>query len=173
MRDLYRDDWSVVDIAVEMGTSRETIRYHLGRSGVVFRARGMQTARAKAKYSGEKHHGWKGGRRIETSGYVRLLARDHPDADKDGYVLEHRVVIERHILNTNPGHPAVVNGHIDWTQWVAHHKNGNKADNRLRNLELLERSKHYSWMHFHDDTRALRNEIARLQRLLDEHGISY
>lgn len=174
MRRLYeQSEWSIEDTAGHFGTTRETIRYHLLRMGVTLRPRGMQTERARAKYSGERHHGWKGGRSIDSHGYVHLLARKHPDADKDGYVLEHRFVMERHVLKTNPKHPSVVDGRVDWKRWVAHHKNGNKSDNRLRNLELLPREAHHSWMHYQDEAKEMRNEIARLQRLLDENGIAY
>lgn len=99
--------------------------------------------------------------------------RGHHDADKDGYVLEHRYVLEKHLLKNHPHHTSIVDSKVDWGHWVAHHKNGDKADNRVRNLQILERGKHHSWMHYREEAQAFRNEIARLQRILDEHGMAY
>src|SRR3990167_9345289 len=46
---------------------------------------------------GEKHHNWKGGRNKDSSGYVNIYQPYHPNADKRGYVLEHRLITEKHI----------------------------------------------------------------------------
>ena len=63
-------------------------------------------------------------------GYVYIHAPAHPYATKRGYVMEHRLVIERSIERlTLP------------TEHV-HHKDGNRNNNRLSNLELLDGVEH-------------------------------
>lgn len=73
---------------------------------------------------GEKHRDWKGGRKVDKSGYILVRAPDHPHASIGGYVREHRLVMEAHLgRHLTPGE-------------VVHHINGEKADNRIENLEL-------------------------------------
>lgn len=65
------------------------------------------------------------------NGYILILMPEHPLADRNGYVREHRVIMEKHLgryLNR-------------WTEDV-HHINGIKTDNRIENLQLLSRSEH-------------------------------
>jgi hypothetical protein len=73
---------------------------------------------------GAKNHNWKGGRTVGTAGYVEMLAPDHPRADSKGYVREHILVYEA-------AYGPVPKG------YVVHHKNGDKQDNRLENLEAM------------------------------------
>jgi hypothetical protein len=74
---------------------------------------------------GVKNHGWRGGRTIDKDGYVLIKMPDHPYATNTGYVREHRLVMEQLL------------GRYLEPEEVVHHKNGNKADNRIENLELF------------------------------------
>jgi HNH endonuclease len=171
MKSLYASGYSHLDISEHFGCNRETIRYHLKKMGVESRCVGMQTDIAKAKYSRERHHGWKGGRYLN-HGYWSILNKEHPQSDNDGYVPEHRYLIEQYLLENDKSHPALENGVLS-KDWVVHHINGIKSDNRLENLEPLHKSKHHSWLHYKQDIENLNNEVLRLKDILNRHKISY
>ncbi|MEM3041212.1 MAG: HNH endonuclease signature motif containing protein [Nitrososphaerota archaeon] len=79
---------------------------------------------------GPKNPSWNGGHYKGKDGYVRILVPDWPSATKDGYVLEHRYVMEKAL------------GRILKENEQIHHKNGIKDDNRLENLEILIKKTH-------------------------------
>lgn len=79
---------------------------------------------------GDKSKSWKGGKKATKSGYIQISKRGYPGTDKNGYILEHRYVMEQHLgrqLKKNE---------------IIHHKNGNKIDNRIENLEIMDITKH-------------------------------
>ena len=79
---------------------------------------------------GEKAYGWKGGRIINFQGYVMIYKPNHPHALTETYALEHRLVMEKHL------------GRYLKHNEEVHHKNGNRQDNRLKNLCLHTKSSH-------------------------------
>lgn len=87
-------------------------------------------AKQRAAISGEKNYHWSGGRKMHSGGYVLVYAPDHPRRDRNGFVLEHRLVMERAI------------GRYLSEDELVHHINGDKTDNRIENLELTDRAQH-------------------------------
>lgn len=80
--------------------------------------------------SKENHCRWKGGVRLGDKGYVRVMNLGHPEADKHGYVYEHRLVAERII------------GRLLYENEVVHHKNGHRDDNSIDNLVVMDIGQH-------------------------------
>lgn len=82
----------------------------------------IQPAKYPIKY---EHYNWQGGH-TNHRGYVMVHAPDHPACQGNSrkYVREHRLVMENHLGRYLEPHENV------------HHINGDRADNRLENLEL-------------------------------------
>lgn len=78
----------------------------------------------------EKQPHWKGGKSIISTGYIIIRANGHPRAHKNNYILEHRLIMEKHL-----GRPLKKSEDV-------HHINGIKTDNRIENLITLTKSKH-------------------------------
>lgn len=87
---------------------------------------------------------WAGGVSCTSDGYITESAPDHPFASS-GRVLQHRLVVERHLLSANPDSKALVqignNKYLD-PQLVVHHKNLDRKDNRIENLQVMTNSDH-------------------------------
>lgn len=92
----------------------------------------------------------KTGTKIEHSkGYILVYSPDHPFCNKNKYVFEHRLVLEKHLRETDPDHRSLieVDGALFLRKtWISHHKNEDKQDNKIGNLEpktiKMHRRKH-------------------------------
>jgi len=100
------------DAAGISGVSRYC-RYHKAR----LKRYGDPTIHRIAKYRSDY-------RVVNINGYVEVQHPDTANLPFTKYILEHRLVMEQHV-----GRPLFDHENV-------HHKNGNRADNRLENLEL-------------------------------------
>ena len=112
---------------------------------------------------GEKGNGWKGGRHTEKGGYVKVFLNlgdfFYPMATRGGYVLEHRLVMARHLKRCLQ----------PWE--IVHHKGTkypkgsieNRSDNRIENLQLVQEMQHKQITIFENMVRVLEKRILRLE----------
>jgi hypothetical protein len=87
--------------------------------------------------SGSTSPSWKGGRRIDSYGYVKLNIPGHPFADSTKYVREHLVVATE----------AYGEKYIRENGGCVHHINGDKQDNRLKNLWVCTAEQNIKYNH--------------------------
>lgn len=73
---------------------------------------------------GKDNPRWNNGRHL-SHGYIEIASPDHPHRNCQGYVFEHRLVMEKHL------------GRFLTPKEVVHHINGIKDDNRIENLILF------------------------------------
>lgn len=84
-----------------------------------------------AAHKGRTSFAWKGGKHTDANGYVMVWNPGHPNAkggrDKS-YVAEHRMVMSNYLVR-----PLLRSEQV-------HHRNGDRSDNRIENLELWSTS---------------------------------
>lgn len=113
---------SQTSIAKGLGTTQEVISRFLVRNGI-------EPVNRRRPQRGEQNPLWRGGR-TQVKGYVGIrLPDDDPMVSMridNGYVLEHRLLMARAL-----GRPLT-------RDETVHHINGDRADNRLENLQLRQ-----------------------------------
>jgi len=148
---MYNDGMSAVEIAKELGVTYQCIYDRLAEAGVKTRSRKDQIAAMmeRGTYNvpkGENHKNWKGGKTISNGGYVGIKVEG-----KRKYVPEHRHVWEQH------------NGPLP-KDWIVHHLNGIKKDNRIENLVAMPRKTHSP----KTITEPFKQRIRELEKMIDE-----
>lgn len=134
-------------IADEIGCSYGAVIFAIRSFGIlvpqrskqrlsITRSRSCKKAHKK-KYPkgrfGELASNWKGGRRKggNKGKYWMVYMPGHPKSDSSGYVMEHRLVIEKSI------------GRLLNDMEIVHHKDGNGQNNSLSNLQLTNKKDHF------------------------------
>jgi hypothetical protein len=139
-------------IAEEVGCSYSTVVYFKNKFGIGVPKRrkhrwdSQKTKNIikalKAKYPngrfGKLASNWRGGvvYRGQNNRYIMILSSNHPHATKEGYVMEHRLVMEKYLGR-----------YLSPSEFI-HHINGDTRDNRIENLKLASSKKEHSHMHF-------------------------
>lgn len=88
------------------------------------------------RIKGKISNNWKGGKTKRKDGYIYIWCPTHPNA-KNGYVSEHRLIMEKHI------------GRTLLPTEIVHHINQNHSDNKIENLMLFENSGKHRNFHKH------------------------
>lgn len=103
----------------------------------------------------ENHPCWKGGRRIDRDGYIRVYRPDHMWPRRGGYILEHVLLME-----------TLLQRRLEKNECV-HHKDHNRQNNLPENLEVVIRgahSKHHRALDSHRFQRDAKGRYVDLPR---------
>lgn len=90
---------------------------------------------------GEKNSSWLSNERISVYGYRMIRNLEHPFANCDGFVFEHRLVAEKYLLYNECSIEIEGMKYLS-QQYVVHHLDFNRLNNNKSNLRIMKRGEH-------------------------------
>ena len=106
---------------------------------------------------GSRSRNYRGGN-YEDHEYDCIYTPYHPFAPKNGYMRIHRLVMEKHI-----GRYLLPTEHI-------HHKDGNKKNNDISNLQIISNSEHQNITHIIDFSNYKCSECGSNKTIIEKNG---
>lgn len=88
-------------------------------------------------------------RRLDGKGYIFLYRPNHQMANNTGYIFEHRLVMAEYL------------GRMLDRSEIVHHKDGNRQNNIIENLEITNRKDH---LKIHFDPQAHSEKIKKIRK---------
>lgn len=115
---------------------------------------------------GNKNASWKSDEKISSYGYKLIRCLNHPFANIDGFVFEHRLVAERYLLNEEN---SVIVGNQKYlsADYVVHHIDFDRLNNDKNNLIVLTLNEHTK-LH-----KILRNNLDQLLNYCLKYNLDY
>lgn len=114
---------SLEEMARAVGSCGLSVKKFLRRNGVV--------RNFPRTLPGKRNPKWRGGRVVKNDGYVFVYSPDHPYRNRNKYVREHRLVMEK-----------MLGRYLDPSE-VVHHRDGNRQNNSPENLQLFSENKEH------------------------------
>lgn len=122
---LYNKGIELKNIARAYNISTANIRLIRIKYKIKNRKREYKTYFKKINQHGCNNDNWRGGIYIK-GGYKLIINHEHPYKDKCGYIREHRLIMEKYL------------GRYLEREEVVHHKDENKLNNNIENLQLFK-----------------------------------
>ena len=134
---------SCVEIGKDLGRGKVTINRWLHKLGIPVRRRGLR----KDMFKGQNNCHWKGGVKMKRNKWILIYKPDHPSARKDGYIAEHRFIMEQHLGR-----------HLNKDE-IVHHIDGDVLNNYIENLEIMTNGEHTKlhWKHQNYSSNGVKN----------------
>lgn len=111
------------DVGKVLGRSTTAVMYKAHENGIYKDPQAL--SRIRSISNSGANSGNYNGYRAKSEGYILRYVPEHPHANSRGYVQEHRLVVEEHLGTILP------------REFVVHHINGVRDDNRIENLAIM------------------------------------